>query len=271
MPVGSTRKRRMFVYLGVVLVGAVVCLIVCRVRNDGLPADQTAMESKINPANDVGKPAAAPDSVRAMARNDTMELKPIGNEVQPVKPMTKSSVDAFLHGDGINYDIQSPARPFGLDVVSPVHMAGSDAASSNFMANTLPDILDYLKSNAVNQTSLDLVSTEANPDNLILDNPSSVRIYFVGDAAGYHNSIGINYAGDAGPMLVFPDASSANSAERGGNVRQEYTSADYQLLPGDFVDLGSAEAGSVLDLSLFRMAPIKGRMPTALTRRSTRI
>jgi len=166
-------------------------------------------------------------------------------------------IAAAAFEEAIYADVQSPARPFGLDVVAPVQVAGGDARSADFAANVLPDILDFIGSNLLQGNTTGVMSAETDASNLTLPNPADVRLYFVGEEAGYHNSIGLNFAGAADDeytsLLAFPDASSKyslNPDQIGDRtyVSEDYPTEDYPLVPGDFIDIGAVDAGSFLDL-----------------------
>ncbi len=262
MPGRSVRKRWNLICLSCVLVAVAVglSLFARPVHKAGSPARQTVAESDVHVNDDVDRVAESPSPDPALLSGfeESGVQRPAGG-TGSAGWVTDTNTYALLAGDGITYDIQSPARPFGLDVVAPVQMAGSDEASADFMANTLPEILDYIQSNILHSSEVELISAEANPFNLALENPANVRVYFVGEEAGYHNSIGINFADDSGSMLIFPDASTASPYFTGGDFRQEYTSADYPLMPGDFIDIGSVEDGSFLD---FFMVPNGAREAT---------
>jgi hypothetical protein len=87
---------------------------------------------------------------------------------------------------------------------------------------------------------------------------STARVYFVGEGAGYMNTLGFNtIAPDAtvpksslnsSAELIFPNASSTVSTYDSGAKAVRTASAP--LLPGDFVDLGAFKAGSMLDFFL---------------------
>lgn len=153
--------------------------------------------------------------------------------------------------------VQASARPFGLNIVNQVAIGGSDALSADFMSDTLPTmhslIQQYLPER---QAVTDLSRTEGlvalDPARLRLAAPADVRVYFVGEGAGFHNSLGFTTNGGgfnaSEALLIFPDASSsvsylnpsANGARTGSTP----------LLPGDFVELGSFDAGTSFDFFL---------------------
>lgn len=152
--------------------------------------------------------------------------------------------------------VQSKARPFGLDIAAPVQLAGSDEASAEFQTDALPGITKLLNTqlgeavNFNNQTAYSL-----DPTKLLLATESTARVYFIGEGAGYHNTLGFNAlpAGSPTPetvvtadsALIFPDASSSVSSFDPSNKAKR--SKKEPLLPGDFVDLGTFEAGTTLD------------------------
>ncbi|MGE9294534.1 MAG: DUF4114 domain-containing protein [Puniceicoccales bacterium] len=153
--------------------------------------------------------------------------------------------------------VQSGVRPFGLDIVAPVQRAASDSASASFQANTLPELNALIdQSLGESQNVQNLSSITLDPSKLVLQNDASVRVYFVGEGAGYHNTLGFNTEGpgiDSGnPQLIFPDASSVDSyynsgiSNESGDGRRPWA----PLLPGDFVELGTLEAGTKLDFFL---------------------
>lgn len=108
---------------------------------------------------------------------------------------------------------QSGARPFGLDIVSPVSKAASDTASADFFNNALPSISTFLNSRLSERQAFNDSSMLLDPTKLQLQSASDVRVYFVGEGAGYHNTLGFNTTGvgvtSGDPQLIFPDASSA--------------------------------------------------------------
>lgn len=151
---------------------------------------------------------------------------------------------------------QASARPFGLDITAPVNFAASDEASASFQRDALPAITDLLNTQLGenlqfnNQTAFSL-----DPTKLRLATESTARVYFIGEGAGYHNTLGFNAlpAGTPTPetvvtadsSLIFPDASSTVSTY--DPARSAYRSRSAPLLPGDFVDLGTFDAGTTLD------------------------
>lgn len=149
--------------------------------------------------------------------------------------------------------IQSPARPFGLPLAGQVMVGGSDTASANFQANVLPSINTMLNSQLSEYVAINDTSFLLDPNKLFLKNASDVRVYFVGEGAGYQNTLGYNTGGGGvttgDPQIIFPNASSRVTSYNPGASAVART-ANEPLLPGDFVDLGTMAAGSKLDFFL---------------------
>jgi hypothetical protein len=152
---------------------------------------------------------------------------------------------------GIVSPIQSLSRPLGLDVAGPVQLAGSDARSADFQQNVLPIFQQTVDANLGETQSVgDLSAIALDPSAMRLEYQSDVRVYFIGEGAGYRNTLGYFTTpyGEGGlsgtdAQLVFPDASSSVTYLDGGNTSGTRT-ASAPLLPGDFVDLGTLAAGT---------------------------
>ena len=152
--------------------------------------------------------------------------------------------------------VQSVARPFNLDIAGPVYLAGSDSRSAAFQANELPAMMNTVNQNLSEFKPLTDISSKAlDPSKLVLSTDAQVRVYFVAEGAGYHNTLGINMSGTGiatgNPKLIFPDASSQQSSykfgeDQGGSSR----TSSAPLMSGDFVDFGTMKAGQKLDFFL---------------------
>lgn len=151
--------------------------------------------------------------------------------------------------------VQSLARPFGLDIVDRVQLAGSDDRAASFMQDALPDIEYVINQNLGERESIPNVSGIAlDPADLVLQYDSNVRAYFVGEGAGYHNTLGFfttDYDINEGitatdAQLIFPDASSSISYLDTGNTGGN-RSLFAPLLVGDFVELGDLTAGTAIN------------------------
>jgi hypothetical protein len=102
-------------------------------------------------------------------------------------------------------------------------------------------------------------SFSLDPTKLFLATESTARVYFVGEGAGYHNTLGFNtlMAGEKTPstvvtadsQIIFPDASSTVSSYSSSGEKYTRTTKE-PLLAGDFVDLGTFKSGSMLDFFL---------------------
>ena len=168
--------------------------------------------------------------------------------------------------------VQSAARPFNLSIVGPVYAAGSDARSADFQANQLPGMMKTVNENLGEYTQLANVSSTAlDPSKLVLSTAAQVRVYFLGEGAGYRNTLGINLTGtgiaSGNPQLVFPNASSHETYYTWGRGTSEANRSSIEpLIAGDFVDLGTLAAGQKLDFFMLAngaSAPSKARVWTA--------
>lgn len=159
----------------------------------------------------------------------------------------------------------------GLDVYAPVQEGGSDARSRAFQRNYLPRLI-VLASEQLNPDAIsrDFSRIKLDPSKLLLAERGLVRVYFVGEASTYHNSLGINLVEvgpeSGNPALLFPDATCQKDVYQcaGAVDRSAMTlnlsdvgerTQEAPLLPGDFVDLGKIDAGTHLNFFL-----INGKM-----------
>ncbi len=165
-----------------------------------------------------------------------------------------STLATPVAADGTVSPVQSPADPLGLPIAGKVMAAGSDASSQAFDANVLPGALAFIRANlpeGVNNSKSPVVQ-KVDPSKLVLSTKTDVTATFVYEGAGYHNTLGINTTGlgvsSGNPEIIFPDASSTDGFSNQGNPG---TRTSYEpLLPGDFVDLGTYNAGTKLDFFL---------------------
>ncbi len=179
------------------------------------------------------------------------------------KPAIKTVEGGSLLG-GEDSSVQAKARPLGLNLVDKVKSAASDAPSATFQKDTLPSVLKLLDQKlGERKTITDTSSMALDPSQLRLATDSEVRVYFIGEGAGYHNTLGFNVnasglkAGD--PKLIFPDASSYTSWLDTGANSGKSPDASAPLRPGDFVNLGSMSAGSTLDFFLISDGASSGK------------
>ncbi|MCY2988654.1 MAG: DUF4114 domain-containing protein [Planctomycetota bacterium] len=142
-----------------------------------------------------------------------------------------------------------------------VQLAGSDTAAAKFLTDTLPSMQHLVDVNLREYSAIPnsgaaggLIALK--PEALTLTMAADVRVYFVGEGAGYHNTLGFNTLGfntgaagvlGSNPLLIFPDASSPNSYLSSGSTKRTLSEP---LMPGDFVNLGKMAAGTNLDFFL---------------------
>ena len=211
------------------------------------------------------------DSSKTQSENSESQSKSAASESQSqpassdTKSQTENSNTRSQEGESASKvvvdtpkvsPVQSAGRPFNLDIAGPVYVAVSDTRSASFQANELPAMINTVNQNLSEFKPLTDISSKAlDPSKLVLSTDAQVRVYFVAEGAGYHNTLGINLTGTGiatgNPKLIFPDASSQQSyynfgSDQGGSVR----AASAPLMSGDFVDFGTMKAGQKLDFFL---------------------
>ena len=137
--------------------------------------------------------------------------------------------------------IQSSVRPFGLEIVNKVQSAASDDASKNFQVNVLPGVIKLVNGNLGESVKVNDSAYLLDSSKLKLKTASDVRVYFVGEGAGYANTLGFTTDGSGSvdsktAQLIFPNASTGSKLTEKEPVQA-----------GDYVTLGKMEAGSALD------------------------
>ena len=149
--------------------------------------------------------------------------------------------------------VQSGATPFGLQPIADVQLRGSDSDAADFQTNDLPGLQAIVNNTLTESQSINNLSSIAlNPNDLVISGDSEVRAYFIGEGAGYRNSLGI-YTGDSSDgingdaSLIFPDASTTGYYSY---YNSDYRSSRAPVAPGDFVDLGTYTDGTQLNLFL---------------------
>ncbi len=160
---------------------------------------------------------------------------------------------------GTAASVQSSARPFGLDIAAPVMAAGSDTRAAAFMKE-LPALTEFLNKSLGESSNVDDSRMLLDPAKLKLSTASDVRVYFIGEGAGYSNTLGFNTTGtgvsSGNPALIFPNASTTNSYYNGSEGKRESWAP---VLPGDFVNLGKIAGGTLLDFFLIADGANGGR------------
>ncbi|MBL9174372.1 MAG: DUF4114 domain-containing protein, partial [Verrucomicrobiales bacterium] len=122
------------------------------------------------------------------------------------------------------------------------------------MGGDLQKLTEFINTKLSETSPVNDATMLLNPEKLVLKNASDVRVYFVGEGAGYQNSLGYNTDGggvtSGNPELIFPNASSmVNSMDPKAASGAKRTSSE-PLLPGDFVELGTVQGGTKLDFFL---------------------
>lgn len=154
--------------------------------------------------------------------------------------------------------VQSPARPLGLPVHGPVMQFASDARSQDFYVNYMPDFLKIIDDNlseSVVFTGVNGFKLDASRLFLRTQSDKNIRIYFLYEAAGYHNTVGFSWTpagapARGAPTIAFPDASI-----KSGKSRTTWE----PLKCGDFVEIGPGERGYQLDFFLISDAVNGGK------------
>lgn len=146
---------------------------------------------------------------------------------------------------------------YGFNVAYDVYQAGSDAASADFQANELPTFNQFINTTLTEGEALsDISAVSLTPTILNLAHEHDVRMYFISEGAGYHNTLGVTEISSdfqtQTSSLVFPDASTVNNNYLDGDTAGSLSmrNANTPLLPGDFVDIGTVDAGTQLDFFL---------------------
>ncbi|WP_170163598.1 DUF4114 domain-containing protein [Eilatimonas milleporae] len=150
--------------------------------------------------------------------------------------------------------VQSYARPFGLEPIGDVQLAGSDEQAADFYNNALPDLRATVNTTLTESQPIENLSSIAlNPNDLYLATASDVRMYFIGEGAGYRNTFGV-YTGDSSNGLtgdaqtIFPDAST--SSYYYNPDQNSYRSSRAPVAEGDFVELGTYDGQTQMNLFL---------------------
>ena len=251
---------------------ALAALIVLGISVPNARSDDGTASSKTQPANSDSQSQSANSDTKSQSANSDSKSQSANSDTQnqsansDSKSQSANSDTKSQEGESTSKvaavdapkvsPVQSAARPFNLDIAGPVYLAGSDTRSAAFQANELPTMINTVNQNLSEFKPLDNIASKAlDPSKLVLSTDAQVRVYFVAEGAGYHNTLGINLSGTGiatgNPKLIFPDASSQQSSykfgsDQGGSVR----SSGAPLMSGDFVDFGTMKAGQKLDFFL---------------------
>ena len=146
--------------------------------------------------------------------------------------------------------VQSSVRPLGLNIVGQVQLAGSDTAAASFQSSVLPQVTSLINASLSESHNVDDSGFLLDPSKLRLKTTSDVRVYFIGEGAGYANTLGFTTDGSGAASsstakLIFPNASSRVSTYNPSSSVSR--TSNEPLLPGDFVNLGQMAGGTALD------------------------
>jgi hypothetical protein len=127
--------------------------------------------------------------------------------------------------------------PFNLSIVEPVtSISKGDAKAATFASTLLPAVKTVAQSGTIGSktTVAGYTTQQIDPAQINFATTAQARLYFVGEGADYKNSIGFNDKGasvnSGTPKLAFLNASTPSP-----------------LMPGDYVNLGTFNAGTNLD------------------------
>jgi len=122
---------------------------------------------------------------------------------------------------------------------------GSDEASKNFQETQLPKLSGFIKG-SIGNLSPDSGYIKLDPSKLVLSTAADVRVYFVDEKTGYQNMLGVD---GSTPGAIGDDAAYVFSNVQ-TNHNKRGPGQNNPLLPGDFVNIGKRDAGSLLDFFL---------------------
>lgn len=232
---------------------SITALLALAISATNARSDDGTDSSKTQPANSDSKSQPANSDSQNQSANSDSKSQSANSDSKSQEGESASKV--VIDTPKVS-PVQSAARPFNLDIAGPVYQAGSDTRSAAFQATELPAMINTVNQNLSEYKPLTEIASRAlDPSKLVLSTDSQVRVYFVAEGAGYHNTLGINMSGTGiatgSPKLIFPDASSQQSyysfgSDQGGAVR----TASEPLKSGDFVDFGTMKAGQKLDFFL---------------------
>jgi len=146
--------------------------------------------------------------------------------------------------------VQSPARPFGMDIIAPALDSADDKRRASFVTEALPEINAFLEESFKDRPNIDANSENLTLEDLKLEETANVRVYFIKEGTVFHNTLGI--AQENEDKIIFPDTSSRRSYYRDAETREDFTSPEVPLMPGDYVDLGVMQKGELLDFFLIK-------------------
>lgn len=165
---------------------------------------------------------------------------------------------------------QSSRRVLDLEIYDTVKAAGSDRRSARFERDHLKSLVDTAsKSFREERIEKDFKELALDPARLRIVERTPVRVYFIGEASGATNTLGINLSGigvdEGDPKILFPNASCtiglhstiSHFDDADGTLNRaafKERKEGVPLQPGDFIDLGTLSAGTMLEFLLISTA-----------------
>ena len=184
---------------------------------------------------------------------------------RPARALALAALLAVASGCGgpVESPVQSANRPHGLPLYGAVKQAGSDWKAARFQRDALPGLI-VAASQKFNRENIaaHFGDVALDPQRLLVAETTRVRVYFVGEASGYRNAVGVNLSGvgiqEGEPKLLIPDetcrlklydaaAQVAGDPPRLSMEPFGERTEEFPLHPGDFVDLGRIPAGTRLN------------------------
>ncbi len=154
--------------------------------------------------------------------------------------------------------------PSGLPVKGVIQAAGSDFRSLFMRVFELPEFMKLAAEKFNHEAFLKRFDQiKIDPAQLVMKGESEVRVYFIGEGAAAHNSLGLNLEGvgteEGRPFVLFPNVYAYLRVKVGAMFADllrflwfgyGFRSENRPLKPGDFVDLGKLPAGTHLGFFL---------------------
>lgn len=132
-----------------------------------------------------------------------------------------------------------------LPAAGKLQYFGADEASKNFQSTQLPKLSEFIHG-SIGNLSPDSGYTKLDSSKLKLSTAADVRVYFVNEKTGYQNMLGVD---GSTPGKIGEDAAYVfNNVQTDNNKRGP--GQNNPLLPGDFVNIGKRDSGSLLDFFL---------------------
>jgi hypothetical protein len=201
--------------------------------------------------NTAGKEPKSKTEAETKAEAEQAAAKLVRNLA--VQANTPKSLQQHLDKLGLTLEdvpIQSPARPYGMDIIAPALDTADDKRRTSFVSKALPEINAFLEDSFKDRPNIDANSENLTLEDLLLEETANVRVYFIKEGTVFHNTLGM--VRDDTDQIIFPDASSRRSYFRDAETRDEFTSPEVPLMPGDYVDLGVMQKGELLDFFLIK-------------------